>query len=133
MTQDLSLCFFQVIVMSSHETIRVLEVGVDAPLPAEEEEGKTLETMTAPPGEVLCRPESLTLFPLPPGEAKPLPGIAPVPVPVPAITTFSQVPAQPTQTLTPIAVQATPQVKWPVSRGWLCGHFLQQRLPPSQD
>nr|XP_009686319.1 PREDICTED: POU domain, class 6, transcription factor 1 [Struthio camelus australis] len=32
----------QVIVMSSHETIRVLEVGVDAPLPAEEER-KALE------------------------------------------------------------------------------------------
>uniref|UniRef100_A0A8B9QK78 Uncharacterized protein n=1 Tax=Apteryx owenii TaxID=8824 RepID=A0A8B9QK78_APTOW len=32
----------QVIVMSSHETIRVLEVGVDAPLPAEEDR-KALE------------------------------------------------------------------------------------------
>ncbi|NXL09842.1 PO6F1 factor, partial [Mesembrinibis cayennensis] len=38
----------QVIVMSSHETIRVLEVGVDAPLPAEEDR-KALEM---PPGEV---------------------------------------------------------------------------------
>lgn len=38
----------QVIVMSSHETIRVLEVGVDAPLPAEEDQ-KALEM---PPGEV---------------------------------------------------------------------------------
>ncbi|XP_040395659.1 POU domain, class 6, transcription factor 1 [Cygnus olor] len=37
----------QVIVMSSHETIRVLEVGVDAPPPAEED-GKPLEM---PPGE----------------------------------------------------------------------------------
>lgn len=34
--------------MSSHETIRVLEVGVDAPLPAEEDR-KALEM---PPGEV---------------------------------------------------------------------------------
>ncbi|NWS47284.1 PO6F1 factor, partial [Probosciger aterrimus] len=39
---------WQVIVMSSHETIRVLEVGVDAPLPAEEDR-KALEM---PPGEV---------------------------------------------------------------------------------
>ncbi|NXW59442.1 PO6F1 factor, partial [Eurystomus gularis] len=38
----------QVIVMSSHETIRVLEVDVDAPLPAEEDR-KALEM---PPGEV---------------------------------------------------------------------------------
>ncbi|KAM9214460.1 POU domain, class 6, transcription factor 1 [Leptosomus discolor] len=39
----------QVIVMSSHETIRVLEVGVDTPLPSEEEDRKALEM---PPGEV---------------------------------------------------------------------------------
>ncbi|NXS96893.1 PO6F1 factor, partial [Jacana jacana] len=38
----------QVIVMSSHETIRVLEVGVDAPLPAEEDR----KTSEMPPGEV---------------------------------------------------------------------------------
>uniref|UniRef100_A0A8C2QE86 POU domain protein n=1 Tax=Cricetulus griseus TaxID=10029 RepID=A0A8C2QE86_CRIGR len=36
----------QVIVMSGHETIRVLEVGVDAPLPAEEE-SKGLESVAA--------------------------------------------------------------------------------------
>ncbi|KAM6153986.1 POU domain, class 6, transcription factor 1 isoform 2-T2 [Erethizon dorsatum] len=36
----------QVIVMSGHETIRVLEVGVDAQLPAEEE-GKGLESVAA--------------------------------------------------------------------------------------
>ncbi|NXG58238.1 PO6F1 factor, partial [Hemiprocne comata] len=40
--------YLQVIVMSSHETIRVLEVGVDTPLPAEEDR-KPLEI---PPGEV---------------------------------------------------------------------------------
>ncbi|NXW11662.1 PO6F1 factor, partial [Fregetta grallaria] len=40
--------YLQVIVMSSHETIRVLEVGVDAPLPAEEDR-KALEM---PPGEI---------------------------------------------------------------------------------
>ncbi|NXJ85853.1 PO6F1 factor, partial [Trogon melanurus] len=38
----------QVIVMSSHETIRVLEVGVDAPLPAEEDR----KAVEMPPGEV---------------------------------------------------------------------------------
>lgn len=38
----------QVIVMSSHETIRVLEVGVDTPLPAEEDR-KALEM---PPRDV---------------------------------------------------------------------------------
>ncbi|XP_032060570.1 POU domain, class 6, transcription factor 1 [Aythya fuligula] len=37
----------QVIVMSSHETIRVLEVGVDAPLPAEEDR----KPSEMPPGE----------------------------------------------------------------------------------
>ncbi|EPY75154.1 hypothetical protein Cadr_000016845 [Camelus dromedarius] len=36
----------QVIVMSGHETIRVLEVGVDAQVPAEEE-GKVLEGVAA--------------------------------------------------------------------------------------
>lgn len=39
------LCF-QVIVMSGHETIRVLEVGVDAQISAEEE-GKGLEGVAA--------------------------------------------------------------------------------------
>ncbi|NXW96491.1 PO6F1 factor, partial [Larus smithsonianus] len=40
--------YLQVIVMSSHETIRVLEVGVDAPLPAEEDR----KAVEMPPGEV---------------------------------------------------------------------------------
>lgn len=39
------LCL-QVIVMSGHETIRVLEVGVDAQVPAEEE-GRGLEGVAA--------------------------------------------------------------------------------------
>ncbi|NWX10977.1 PO6F1 factor, partial [Caloenas nicobarica] len=38
----------QVIVMSGHETIRVLEVGVDTPLPAEEEDARAAQTA---PGE----------------------------------------------------------------------------------
>ncbi|XP_062059638.1 POU domain, class 6, transcription factor 1 isoform X3 [Lepus europaeus] len=109
----------QVIVMSGHETIRVLEVGVDAQLPAEEE-GKGLEAGTAegshcgdpaeasePAGEAgPDKPEA-------PAEAtaKSLPGIPPSPAP--AIATFSQAPSQPqaaSQTLTPLAVQAAPQV-----------------------
>lgn len=108
----------QVIVMSGHETIRVLEVGVDAQLPAEEE-GKGLEAVTAegshrgdpaeasePAGEAgPDKPEA-------PAEAtaKSLPGIPPSPAP--AIATFSQAPSQPqaaSQTLTPLAVQAAPQ------------------------
>ncbi|NWT48819.1 PO6F1 factor, partial [Chroicocephalus maculipennis] len=40
--------YLQVIVMSSHETIRVLEVGVDAPLPAEEDR----KAVEMPAGEV---------------------------------------------------------------------------------
>ncbi|XP_027252400.1 POU domain, class 6, transcription factor 1 isoform X3 [Cricetulus griseus] len=108
----------QVIVMSGHETIRVLEVGVDAPLPAEEE-SKGLESVAAdvsrsggpaeasePAGEAGPRD------PDPSAEAtvKSLPGIPPSPAP--AIATFSQAPSQPqaSQTLTPLAVQAAPQV-----------------------
>ncbi|MEJ1271223.1 POU domain class 6 transcription factor 1 [Cricetulus griseus] len=107
-----------VIVMSGHETIRVLEVGVDAPLPAEEE-SKGLESVAAdvsrsggpaeasePAGEAGPRD------PDPSAEAtvKSLPGIPPSPAP--AIATFSQAPSQPqaSQTLTPLAVQAAPQV-----------------------
>uniref|UniRef100_A0A8C2LNH1 POU domain, class 6, transcription factor 1 n=1 Tax=Cricetulus griseus TaxID=10029 RepID=A0A8C2LNH1_CRIGR len=109
----------QVIVMSGHETIRVLEVGVDAPLPAEEE-SKGLESVAAdvsrsggpaeasePAGEAGPRD------PDPSAEAtvKSLPGIPPSPAP--AIATFSQAPSQPqaSQTLTPLAVQAAPQVR----------------------
>uniref|UniRef100_G3TLG0 POU domain protein n=1 Tax=Loxodonta africana TaxID=9785 RepID=G3TLG0_LOXAF len=107
----------QVIVMSGHETIRVLEVGVDAQLPAEEE-GKGLEDVATegfqsggpakasePTGE--AGPDNPDLS----AEAtvKSLPGIPPSPAP--AVATFSQAPSQPqaSQTLTPLAVQAAPQ------------------------
>ncbi|XP_058414231.1 POU domain, class 6, transcription factor 1 isoform X2 [Diceros bicornis minor] len=107
-----------VIVMSGHETIRVLEVGVDAQFPAEEE-GKGLEGVATkgsqsrgpakasePAGE--AGPDN----PDSPAEAtgKSLPGIPPSPAP--AVATFSQAPSQPqaSQTLTPLAVQAAPQV-----------------------
>uniref|UniRef100_A0A7N9D2M4 POU class 6 homeobox 1 n=1 Tax=Macaca fascicularis TaxID=9541 RepID=A0A7N9D2M4_MACFA len=170
----------QVIVMSGHETIRVLEVGVDAQLPAEEE-SKGLEGVAAKgsqsgdPAEASQaagkagpdnlgssaeatvspeHPNSLPLdfcctFPLPltgdldwwgwaktrrqtsekqqllnkktawphitcstfTSVLKSPPGIPPSPAP--AIATFSQAPSQPqtSQTLTPLAVQAAPQVR----------------------
>ncbi|KAM6472823.1 POU domain, class 6, transcription factor 1 isoform 3-T3 [Liasis olivaceus] len=112
----------QVIVMSGHETIRVLEVGVDAPLSVKNE-GQTLKATAAAAGgessancplessktgqegvqqnpEKACRESG--------GEVKALPEITPVPIP--GIVPFSQVTSQPTQTLTPVTVQAAPQV-----------------------
>ncbi|XP_044299092.1 POU domain, class 6, transcription factor 1 isoform X2 [Varanus komodoensis] len=109
----------QVIVMSSHETIRVLEVGVDAPLPVEKE-GKALET-AAPEREapVSCPPESSKTREEVEqnsekacgesgGEVKTLPEIPSAPIP--GVVPFSQVTSQQTQTLTPVTVQAAPQV-----------------------
>ncbi|XP_058164199.1 POU domain, class 6, transcription factor 1 [Dasypus novemcinctus] len=108
----------QVIVMSGHETIRVLEVGVDAQVPAEEE-SKGPEGV-APEGSQSGGPAQTSGpaggagpdHPGPSAEAtgKSLPGIPPSPAP--AVATFSQAPSQPqaSQTLTPLAVQAAPQV-----------------------
>ncbi|XP_015444013.1 POU domain, class 6, transcription factor 1 isoform X1 [Pteropus alecto] len=108
----------EVIVMSGHETIRVLEVGVDAHIPAEEE-GKGLEGVASDgsqsrgPAEAnVPADEAGPDNPDSSAEAtvKPLPGI---PLsPAPAVTTFSQAPSQPqtSQTLTSLAVQAAPQV-----------------------
>ncbi|XP_044928967.1 POU domain, class 6, transcription factor 1 isoform X1 [Mustela lutreola] len=108
----------QVIVMSGHETIRVLEVGVDAQISAEEE-GKGLEGVAAEGSQNRGPGEASE----PAGEAGPdnpdssaeatvksLPGIPPSPAP--AVATFSQAPSQPqaSQTLAPLAVQAAPQV-----------------------
>uniref|UniRef100_A0A8D0KR18 Uncharacterized protein n=1 Tax=Strix occidentalis caurina TaxID=311401 RepID=A0A8D0KR18_STROC len=110
----------QVIVMSSHETIRVLEVGVDTPLPAEEDR-KALEI---PPGEVArgspretghagrednnppstqssCSGEAAGKTPSCPG--------APSPGTVPSVGTFSHATSQQPQMLAPLALQATPQ------------------------
>ncbi|GAB5573781.1 POU domain [Prionailurus iriomotensis] len=107
----------RVIVMSGHETIRVLEVGVDAQISAEEE-GKGLEGVAAEGSQSRGPAEASE----PAGEAGPdnpdssaeatvksLPGIPPSPAP--AVATFSQAPSQPqaSQTLTPLAVQAAPQ------------------------
>ncbi|XP_036015156.1 POU domain, class 6, transcription factor 1 isoform X10 [Mus musculus] len=107
----------QVIVMSGHETIRVLEVGVDAQLPAEEE-SKGLESVAAGgsqsggPVEASGPAEAGSCDPDHSAEAtvKSLPGVPPSPAP--AIATFNQAPSQPqaSQTLTPLAVQAAPQV-----------------------
>ncbi|XP_044612034.1 POU domain, class 6, transcription factor 1 isoform X3 [Equus asinus] len=108
----------QVIVMSGHETIRVLEVGVDAQIPAEEE-SKGLEGVASKGSQSRGPAEASE----PAAEAGPdnpdssaeatvksLPGIAPSPAP--AVATFSQAPSQPqsSQTLTPLAVQAASQV-----------------------
>ncbi|XP_036312364.1 POU domain, class 6, transcription factor 1 isoform X5 [Pipistrellus kuhlii] len=108
----------QVIVMSGHETIRVLEVGVDAQVPAEEE-GKGLEGVAAegcPSGGPAAASEPAgAAGPDNPGSSAEatvtsLPGIPSSPAP--AVATFSQPPSQPqaSQTLTPLAVQAAPQV-----------------------
>nr|XP_036848328.1 POU domain, class 6, transcription factor 1 isoform X2 [Manis javanica] len=98
----------QVIVMSGHETIRVLEVGVDAQIPAEEE-GKGLEGVAeggeSAGGSGPDNPDSSAE-----ATVKSLPGISVSPAP--AVASFSQAPSQPqaSQTLTPLAVQAAPQV-----------------------
>ncbi|XP_068777689.1 POU domain, class 6, transcription factor 1 [Struthio camelus] len=109
----------QVIVMSSHETIRVLEVGVDAPLPAEEER-KALEM---PAREVVRGLPGETTDParedVPPsaetsgsgdaaGKAKAAPGAASASVA--SAGTFGQAPSQQPQPMAPLAVQAAPQV-----------------------
>ncbi|XP_061299960.1 POU domain, class 6, transcription factor 1 [Pezoporus flaviventris] len=108
----------QVIVMSSHETIRVLEVGVDAPLPAEEDP-KALEV---PPGEVArgspgessppgtedvpgstqssCGGEAA-------GKAKPAAGASPSTVP--SAGTLSHGTSQQPQPLAPLAPQVLTQ------------------------
>ncbi|XP_029809322.1 POU domain, class 6, transcription factor 1 [Suricata suricatta] len=108
----------QVIVMSGHETIRVLEVGVDAQISAEEE-GKGLEGVAAEGsqsrGPAEASEPARDAGPDNPDSSaeatvKSLPGIPPSPAP--AVATFSQAPSQPqaSQTLTPLAVQAAPQV-----------------------
>uniref|UniRef100_A0A8C3HY89 POU domain protein n=1 Tax=Chrysemys picta bellii TaxID=8478 RepID=A0A8C3HY89_CHRPI len=108
----------QVIVMSSHETIRVLEVGVDAPLPAEDD-GKALEATagevasscpveTSEPGREDVQPNLETTCGGTTGEVKSLPGMAANSVS--SVTTFNPATSQPTQTLAPLAVQAAPQV-----------------------
>ncbi|XP_008101739.2 POU domain, class 6, transcription factor 1 isoform X1 [Anolis carolinensis] len=111
----------QVIVMSGHETIRVLEVGVDAPLPTDDE-GRIMKTTSVTGGEdnKSCPPEpngtgreaaeqnSEKVCGESEREVKTLPEVAPAPIP--GMLPFNQVTNQQTQTLTPVAVQAAPQV-----------------------
>ncbi|XP_067170251.1 POU domain, class 6, transcription factor 1 isoform X2 [Apteryx mantelli] len=109
----------QVIVMSSHETIRVLEVGVDAPLPAEEDrkalEMPAREVARGSPGETAdparedVPPSAETLGSGDTaGKAKAAPGAASAGVA--SAGTFGQAPSQQPQPMAPLAVQAAPQV-----------------------
>uniref|UniRef100_A0ABI7ZMU6 POU class 6 homeobox 1 n=1 Tax=Felis catus TaxID=9685 RepID=A0ABI7ZMU6_FELCA len=135
----------QVIVMSGHETIRVLEVGVDAQISAEEE-GKGLEGVAAEGSQSRGPAEASE----PAGEAGPdnpdssaeatvksLPGIPPSPAP--AVATFSQAPSQPqaSQTLTPLAVQAAPQYcrssGWSAGAGRVDNSYSNRGCPPRTD
>nr|XP_025969751.1 POU domain, class 6, transcription factor 1 isoform X2 [Dromaius novaehollandiae] len=104
----------QVIVMSSHETIRVLEVGVDAPLPAEEDrkalEMPAREVARGSPGETADAAKEDVLPSAgtsgsgdAAGKAKAAPGAA-------SAGAFGQAPSQQPQPMAPLAVQAAPQV-----------------------
>nr|XP_042102650.1 POU domain, class 6, transcription factor 1 isoform X2 [Ovis aries] len=135
----------QVIVMSGHETIRVLEVGVDAQIPAEEE-GKALEAVAtegsqsggpAEAGEAAGEagpdnPDSSVE-----ATVKSLPGMPSSPAP--AVATFSQAPCQPqaSQTLTPLAVQAAPQYcrssGWSTGAGRVDNSYCNRGCPPRTD
>ncbi|XP_072263143.1 POU domain, class 6, transcription factor 1 isoform X2 [Pyxicephalus adspersus] len=98
----------QVIVMSGHETIRVLEVGVDAPAQSEEN-GKPLDppvpeptsTNDAPRETVLCHTDNSA-------EATVKSSAGLVSASIPAI--FTAAPNQPQPTLASFALQAAPQV-----------------------
>lgn len=104
----------QVIVMSGQETIRVLEVGVDAPTQAQEtekaSEPETAEATGNLPVEI-SEParEAVQLNPEMPSQepaVKSSEGMIPTPVP----TVFTSAASQPQQTLTPFALQAAPQI-----------------------
>lgn len=131
--------------MSGHETIRVLEVGVDAQIPAEEE-GKGLES-AATKGSQSGVPAEASEHA---GEAGPenpdttaeatvksLPGIPSSPAP--ALATFNQAPSQPqtSQTLTPLAVQAAPQYcrssGWSAGAGRVDNSYSNRGCPPRTD
>lgn len=131
--------------MSGHETIRVLEVGVDAQVPAEEE-GKGLEAVAAegcPSGGPAAASEPAgAAGPDNPGSSAEatvtsLPGIPSSPAP--AVATFSQPPSQPqaSQTLTPLAVQAAPQYcrssGWSAGTGRVDNSYSNRGHPPRTD
>lgn len=132
----------QVIVMSGHETIRVLEVGVDAQLPAEEE-SKGLESVAADSsqsrGPAEAGEPAAEAGPRDPDHSaettvKSLPGIPPSPAP--AIATFSQAPSQPqaSQTLTPLTLQTAPQYcrsgVWAAGAGRVDNPYSSRGCPP---
>ncbi|KAG8452590.1 hypothetical protein GDO86_004392 [Hymenochirus boettgeri] len=99
----------QVIVMSGHETIRVLEVGVDGPLQSEDS-GKPLDspapeptdTSELPRESVLCHVENTSADTV----VKSTAGL--VSSSIPAL--FTHASSQPQPTIASFAVQATPQV-----------------------
>ncbi|XP_038608785.1 LOW QUALITY PROTEIN: POU domain, class 6, transcription factor 1 [Tachyglossus aculeatus] len=107
----------QVIVMSSHETIRVLEVGVDAAPPAEDQgKGRASSSSGGPPGDPAPSAPAAPAGSVSPALSSPcvvksLSGLVTGPLPT-AAATFSQAPSQPQvpQALTPLNVQAAPQV-----------------------
>uniref|UniRef100_A0A672VAG0 POU class 6 homeobox 1 n=1 Tax=Strigops habroptila TaxID=2489341 RepID=A0A672VAG0_STRHB len=119
----------QVIVMSSHETIRVLEVGVDAPLPAEEDR-KALEM---PPGEVARGS---------PGESS-HPGSEDTPAStqsscggeatVPSAGTFSHATSQQPQPLAPLAPQYCRSSGRSAGAGCVDISYSNGRCPPRID
>ncbi|KAM4795030.1 POU domain, class 6, transcription factor 1 [Rhinophrynus dorsalis] len=99
----------QVIVMSGHETIRVLEVGVDTPVQSEEPV-KALETSCPEPKDtndlaretVLCHVENTCTESV----VKSTAGLVSPSIP----TLFTHATSQPQPTLASFAVQAAPQV-----------------------
>ncbi|XP_018102983.1 POU domain, class 6, transcription factor 1 isoform X3 [Xenopus laevis] len=99
----------QVIVMSGHETIRVLEVGVDAPVQSEES-GKAPETPAPEPADrsdlardtVLCHVENTCTEPT----VKSTAGLVTTSIP----TLFTHASSQPQPTIASFAVQPAPQV-----------------------
>lgn len=128
--------------MSGHETIRVLEVGVDAQLPAEEE-SKGLESVAADSsqsrGPAEAGEPAAEAGPRDPDHSaettvKSLPGIPPSPAP--AIATFSQAPSQPqaSQTLTPLTLQTAPQYcrsgVWAAGAGRVDNPYSSRGCPP---
>ncbi|XP_064408562.1 POU domain, class 6, transcription factor 1 isoform X2 [Latimeria chalumnae] len=116
----IDLCATLVIVMSGHETIRVLEVGVDAPVQTGED-GKALEAAAATGGvsdqpvetagaagdATLPSTENTCNESVVQTEATSLPQSSPAAVPT--ICALSQAPSQQQQSL-PLTVTAAPQV-----------------------
>uniref|UniRef100_A0A8B9F7M8 POU class 6 homeobox 1 n=1 Tax=Amazona collaria TaxID=241587 RepID=A0A8B9F7M8_9PSIT len=134
----------QVIVMSGHETIRVLEVGVDAPLPAEEDR-KALEM---PPGEVARGSPGQSSPPgsedIPgstqsscggeaPGKTLESPSPSSSPSAVPSAGTFSHATSQQPQPLAPLAPQYCRSSGRSAGAGCVDISYSNGRCPPRID